>query len=159
MHLGFKKIPLLFCYCKRDVFLDRLGDNRCDCEIWTLLIMNKINCKNIVLHSLLCACLGSESLAYGLILWIYLYPFVIRMIETGKEFKTSLPDEESFDLVVSMLLSAGQIDAALKCVDLTLKSGYMLSLNAFTQCVSICVTKGMLDTLVSILDRCKVLLV
>lgn len=121
--------------------------------------MNKINCKKKVLHSLLRACLGSESLAYGLILWIHLYTFVIRMIETGKEFKESLPDEESFDLVLSMLLSAGQIDAALKCVDLTLKSGYMLSLNTFTQCVSICVTKGMLDTLVSILDRCKVLLV
>lgn len=121
--------------------------------------MNKVNCKNIVLHSLLHACLGSESLTYGLILWMYLYLFVIRMIETGKESKESLPDEESFDLVVDMLLFTGQIDAALKYVDLTLKSGYMLSMNAFTQCVRVCVNMGRLDTLVAILERCKVLLV
>lgn len=81
------------------------------------------------------------------------------MIQTGKESKESLPDDESFDLVVSLMLQADQIDAALKNIDLTLKSGYMLSVNVFTECVRSCVNKGRLDTLVSIIERCKVYLI
>ncbi|KAK1292907.1 Pentatricopeptide repeat-containing protein [Acorus calamus] len=61
-----------------------------------------------------------------------------RMLETGKE---SLPDEESYDLVIGLLILENQIDSALKYLDLTLKSG--------------CVTAGRLDTLTSIIERCK----
>ncbi|XP_057962038.1 pentatricopeptide repeat-containing protein At1g26460, mitochondrial [Malania oleifera] len=75
-----------------------------------------------------------------------------RMLQTGKE---SLPDDESYDLVVGMLFLTDQIDAALKYIDLTLKSGYMLSMSIFTECVKSCVNKGRLDALVSIIERCK----
>lgn len=78
-----------------------------------------------------------------------------RMIQTGKEFKESLPDDESFDLVIGMLLVTNQIDTALKYIDLTLKAGYMLSMNTFTKCVQSCVQNVRLDTLVSIIERCK----
>ncbi|XP_030514726.1 pentatricopeptide repeat-containing protein At1g26460, mitochondrial [Rhodamnia argentea] len=75
-----------------------------------------------------------------------------RMLQTGKE---SQPDEQSYGLVTRLLLLADQIDAALKYVDLTLKSGYMLSMEIFTECVQSCVKKGRLDTLVLIIERCK----
>ncbi|KAK4423690.1 Pentatricopeptide repeat-containing protein, mitochondrial [Sesamum alatum] len=78
-----------------------------------------------------------------------------RMLQTGKEYKESLPDDESYDLVIGMLLSRNQIDSSLKYIDLTLKSGYMLSMKAFVDCVRICVSNGRLDTLVSIIERCK----
>lgn len=74
------------------------------------------------------------------------------MLQTGKE---SLPDNESYELVVGMLFLTDEIDAALKYLDLALKSGYMLSTNVFTDCVQSCV-KGRLDTLLSIIERCKV---
>ncbi|XP_062162383.1 pentatricopeptide repeat-containing protein At1g26460, mitochondrial [Alnus glutinosa] len=75
-----------------------------------------------------------------------------RMLQTGKE---SLPDNESYELVVGMLFLTDEIDAALKYLDLALKSGYMLSTNVFTECVQSCVNKGRLDTLLSIIERCK----
>ncbi|KAL5723123.1 hypothetical protein ACHQM5_006557 [Ranunculus cassubicifolius] len=75
-----------------------------------------------------------------------------RMLQTGKE---SLPDEESYDLIMGMLFSQNEIDAALKYLDLTLKSGYTVSLRVFTLCVQSCVNVGRLDTLVSIIERCK----
>ncbi|KAK6116425.1 hypothetical protein DH2020_049887 [Rehmannia glutinosa] len=78
-----------------------------------------------------------------------------KMLQTGKEDKESLPDDESFDLVIGMLLSTNQIDSALKYIDLTLKSGYMLSMKAFEDCVQRCVSNVRLDTLVSIIERCK----
>ncbi|KAI3817325.1 hypothetical protein L1987_11114 [Smallanthus sonchifolius] len=78
-----------------------------------------------------------------------------RMIQTGKESKVALPDDESYNLVVRMLLTQNQIDDALKYIDLTLKSGYMLSVEVFTECVKSCVNSGRLDTLVSIIERCK----
>lgn len=68
-----------------------------------------------------------------------------------------MPDDESYDLVIGMLLAMDRIDAALKYIDLTLKSGYMLSLKVFTECVRSCINKGRLDTLVSVIDRCKVI--
>lgn len=68
-----------------------------------------------------------------------------------------MPDDESYDLVIGMLLATDQIDAALKYIDLTLNSGHMLSLKVFTECVRSCVKKGRLDTLVSVIDRCKVI--
>lgn len=76
-----------------------------------------------------------------------------RMLQTGKE---SLPDDDSYDLVVGMLFMTDEIDAALKYIDMGLKSGYMLSMRVFTECVRSCVNKGRLDTLVSIIERCKV---
>lgn len=75
------------------------------------------------------------------------------MLQTGKE---SAPDAESYDLVVGMLLLDDQIDAALKYIDLMLRSGHMISIRIFTDCVKSCVNKGRLDTLVSIIERCKV---
>ncbi|KAF8378803.1 hypothetical protein HHK36_030152 [Tetracentron sinense] len=74
------------------------------------------------------------------------------MLQTEKE---SLPDDESYDLVIGMLFSTDQIDAALKYLDLTVKSGYMVSIRVFTECVQSCVNKGRLDTLASIIERCK----
>ncbi|KAD2804160.1 hypothetical protein R6Q59_030335 [Mikania micrantha] len=78
-----------------------------------------------------------------------------RMIEIGKDSKVALPDDESFHFVVQLLLTQNQIDDALKYIDLTLKSGYMLSIEVFTECVKSCVNTGRLDTLVSIIERCK----
>lgn len=78
-----------------------------------------------------------------------------RMLQTGKEDKESLPDEESYDIVIGMFLSSDQIDSALKYIDLTLKSGFALSMKAFIDCVQKCVNKSRLDTLVSIIERCK----
>ncbi|XP_038884995.1 pentatricopeptide repeat-containing protein At1g26460, mitochondrial isoform X2 [Benincasa hispida] len=75
-----------------------------------------------------------------------------RMLQTGEG---SMPDDESYDLVIGMLLSTDQIDAALKYIDLTLKSGHMLELSVFTECLRCCIRKGRLDTLVSVIDRCK----
>lgn len=75
-----------------------------------------------------------------------------RMIQIGKE---SIPDDESYHLVVRLLLTQNQLDAALKYIDLTLKSGYMLSVEVFTECVRSCVGTKRLDTLVSIIERCK----
>ncbi|KAF8369766.1 hypothetical protein HHK36_032211 [Tetracentron sinense] len=75
-----------------------------------------------------------------------------KMLQTEKE---SLPDDESYDLVIGMLFSTDQIDAALKYLDLTVKSGYMVSIRVFTECVQSCVNKGRLDTLASIIERCK----
>lgn len=85
-----------------------------------------------------------------------LYLVGVRMLQLGKENKESLPDNESFDVVIDMLLSRNQIDSALKYIDLTLKSGYMLSMKAFVDFVQCCVTNGRLDTLVSVIERCKV---
>ncbi|XP_028761955.1 pentatricopeptide repeat-containing protein At1g26460, mitochondrial-like [Neltuma alba] len=75
-----------------------------------------------------------------------------RMLLTGNE---SRPDNESYDLVIGMLFLTGQIDAALKYIDLALKSSYMLSMNVFTSCVNSCISKGRLDTLAAIIEKCK----
>ncbi|XP_058070363.1 pentatricopeptide repeat-containing protein At1g26460, mitochondrial [Magnolia sinica] len=75
-----------------------------------------------------------------------------RMLLTGKE---SLPDDESYDLVIGLLFLVNEIDSALKYLDLTLKSGYMVSIRVFTDCVWSCVNAGRLDTLASIIERCK----
>lgn len=75
------------------------------------------------------------------------------MLQTGKE---SMPDDESYDLVIGMLFSMDQIDAALKYINAALKSGYMLSMGVFSECIRSCVAKRRLDTLVSIIERCKV---
>lgn len=77
----------------------------------------------------------------------------IRMLESGNE---SLPDDESYDLVIGMLFQTDQIDAAFKYIDLTLKSGHVLSMKIFSDCVRSCVNKGRLDSLVTIIERCKV---
>ncbi|KAI4314083.1 hypothetical protein L6164_027023 [Bauhinia variegata] len=75
-----------------------------------------------------------------------------RMLLTGKE---SLPDHESYDLLIGMLFLEDQIDSALKYIDLALKSGYVLSMDVFMDCVRSCVKKGRLDTVVTIIERCK----
>ncbi|XP_059592700.1 pentatricopeptide repeat-containing protein At1g26460, mitochondrial-like [Vitis vinifera] len=95
---------------------------------------------------------ASGSPLYKYFLWMDLYFIYIRMLQTGKE---SMADDESYELVVGMLFLTDQIDAALRYVDLTLKSGYMLSMRVFAECVRSCVNKGRLDALVSIIERCK----
>jgi hypothetical protein len=75
------------------------------------------------------------------------------MLQTGN---ASQPDDESYNLVVDLLLHTNKIDAALKYIDLTLKSGYMVSMDVFRYCVQGCITTGKLDSLVSIIDKCKV---
>ncbi|KAK7309857.1 hypothetical protein RJT34_06938 [Clitoria ternatea] len=75
-----------------------------------------------------------------------------RMLQSGSE---SPPDDESYDLVIGMLFSTNQIDAAFKYIDLTLKSGNMLSMAVFRECVKRCVNKRRLDTLVTVIERCR----
>ncbi|VVA92738.1 unnamed protein product [Arabis nemorensis] len=75
-----------------------------------------------------------------------------RMLLSGKE---SLPDDESYDLVIGMLFLTGKNDEAMKLMDMALKSGYMLSTTVFSDCVRSCVARGRTDTLVSIIERCK----
>ncbi|KAL4347475.1 hypothetical protein GQ457_17G015560 [Hibiscus cannabinus] len=75
-----------------------------------------------------------------------------RMLQGGKE---SLPNDESYDLVIGLLFEMQQIEAALKRIDMALESGYKLSLKVFTECVASCVKQGRLDTLVTLIERCK----
>ncbi|XP_058777398.1 pentatricopeptide repeat-containing protein At1g26460, mitochondrial-like [Vicia villosa] len=75
-----------------------------------------------------------------------------RMLQSGNE---ALPDDESYDLVIGMLFSTDQIDAAFKYIDLTLKHGNVLSMNLFMNCVRSCVKQGRLDTLVAIIEKCR----
>lgn len=75
-----------------------------------------------------------------------------RMLQSGKG---SLPDAESYGLVIPLLLQQDKIEDALKYIDLALKSGHPLTMNIFTECVRTCVTKRRVDTLVSIIERCK----
>ncbi|KDP41295.1 hypothetical protein JCGZ_15702 [Jatropha curcas] len=75
-----------------------------------------------------------------------------RMELAGKE---SQPDDVSYDLVIGVLFLAEQFDTALKYIDKTLRNGYMLTSRAFSDCVSSCVNKGRLDTLVSVIEKCK----
>ncbi|GAB2234225.1 hypothetical protein Drorol1_Dr00003468 [Drosera rotundifolia] len=75
-----------------------------------------------------------------------------RMLQSGKG---SLPDAESYGLVIPLLLQQDKIEDALKFIDLALKSGHPLTMNIFTECVRTCVTKRRVDTLVSIIERCK----
>lgn len=67
-----------------------------------------------------------------------------------------LPDDESYDLIINLILSEDQFDRALKYIDMALASGYMLSMNAFAGCVHSCIRSGKLDTLVSLIEKCKV---
>lgn len=75
-----------------------------------------------------------------------------RMLLSGKEAQ---PDDESYNLVIGMLFQSDQINSAFKYIDLSLKSGYMMSMKVFYECVKSCVKKGSLDTLVSIIGKCK----
>ncbi|OMO93403.1 hypothetical protein CCACVL1_06494 [Corchorus capsularis] len=75
-----------------------------------------------------------------------------RMLQGGAE---SLPDDESYALVIQMLFEAQQMDSALKYVDMALKSGSVLSMRIFTDCVHSCINQGQLDTLVTVIEKCK----
>lgn len=79
-----------------------------------------------------------------------------RMLDVGKENKDSLPDDESYDLVIGLLFKANQTDAAFKFVDFVLTSGYTMSSNVFNQCIRRCLDNNRLDTLLSIIEKCKV---
>lgn len=75
------------------------------------------------------------------------------MLQTG-----TTPDDESYNLVIGLLILMNQIDSALKYMDLSIKSGYMISSSVFMDCVRSCVNAGKLDTLASIIEKCKVLI-
>src|SRR6266540_2022641 len=77
----------------------------------------------------------------------------IRMLQTG-----TLPDDESYNLVVGLLIRQNRVESALKYLDLMLKSGYTISLNVFTDYVRTCLRSGKLDALASIIEKCKVLI-
>ncbi|KAG4402053.1 hypothetical protein AAZX31_02G110500 [Glycine max] len=96
---------------------------------------------NLVLKAM---CQAKETLAADKLLQ--------RMLQSGND---ALPDDESYDLVIGMLFSMGQIDTAFKYIDLILKSGNVLSMKVFMNCVGSCVNKGRLDTLVTIIERCR----
>lgn len=73
-----------------------------------------------------------------------------RMKDTGV-----MPDDESYNLVIGLLIKTNQLDSALKFTDSMLKSGHMLSSSAFMDCARRCVNSGRLDTLASIIEKCK----
>ncbi|MCL7045143.1 hypothetical protein MKW94_001766 [Papaver nudicaule] len=75
-----------------------------------------------------------------------------RMLQTGKE---SMPDEKSYELVTEMLFGVNQIDDAFKYIDMTLSSGNVVSMKVFNECVDRCLKLRRLDTLTSIIGRCK----
>lgn len=75
------------------------------------------------------------------------------MLQGGTE---SLPDDETYDLVIGMLFEAQQFEAALNYIDMALKSGYKLSMRVFSECVACCVNKGRLDELATVIEMCKV---
>jgi pentatricopeptide repeat protein len=77
----------------------------------------------------------------------------IRMLQTG-----TLPDDESYNLVVGLLIRQNRVGSALKYLDLMLKSSYTLSLAVFTDYVRACLRSGRLDPLASVIEKCKVLL-
>uniref|UniRef100_A0A453B5N3 PROP1-like PPR domain-containing protein n=1 Tax=Aegilops tauschii subsp. strangulata TaxID=200361 RepID=A0A453B5N3_AEGTS len=78
---------------------------------------------------------------------------VERMLQTG-----IVPDDESYNLVVDLLLRHNRADSAFKYLELMLKSGYAVSSPVFAEYVRVCVKSGSLDTLASIIEKCKVLI-
>jgi pentatricopeptide repeat protein len=68
----------------------------------------------------------------------------------------TVPDDETYNLVIGLLIKQNLFDSALKYLDLMLKSGHTLSLTIFTDYVRTCVRSGRLDTLASIIEKCKV---
>ncbi|KAJ4850954.1 hypothetical protein Tsubulata_011537 [Turnera subulata] len=75
-----------------------------------------------------------------------------RMEQTGNE---SQPDDESYRLVIEMLLFKQRIDSALTIIEKALKSGRVLSTRVFNDCVSACIRRDKLDVLVSVIEKCK----
>lgn len=75
----------------------------------------------------------------------------IRMMQIG-----TIPDDESYNLVIGLLLSTNQLDPAVKYLDLMLKSGNMVSSKVFMDSILGCLNSGRLDTLCSIIQKCKV---
>jgi len=73
-----------------------------------------------------------------------------RMLQTG-----TFPDDESYNLVVGLLIRQNLVDSSLKYLDLILKSGYTLSLTVYTDYIRACMRSGRLDTLTSIIEKCK----
>lgn len=78
------------------------------------------------------------------------------MLQQGQVTKDCLPDDESYDLIINLMLSLDRFDCAMKYINLALASGYMMSMNAFSGCVHNCIKNGKLDTLVSLIEKCKV---
>lgn len=78
------------------------------------------------------------------------------MIKTGKESKECLPDDESYSLVIRMLLEANLMAPALKCTELYLNSGYVMSQHLFIEYVRYCARHRSVDTLNMLIKRCKV---
>ena len=77
----------------------------------------------------------------------------IRMLQTG-----TVPDDESYSLVVDLLIKNNRVDSAFKYLDVMLKTGYTVSSPVYADFVRECVRSGRLDTLASIIEKCKVLI-
>lgn len=75
-----------------------------------------------------------------------------RMLQPGTTYP---PDNESYSLIIRLLFSQNEIDSALKYLDLMLRSGYMVSMDVFMDCARKCVDAGRLDTLTTIIEKCK----
>jgi hypothetical protein len=75
------------------------------------------------------------------------------MLQTG-----IVPDDESYNLVVDLLIKGNSIDSASKHLETMVKSGYAVSSPVYAEYVGICVRSGRLDTLASFIEKCKVLI-
>ncbi|KAK8627733.1 hypothetical protein V6N13_135335 [Hibiscus sabdariffa] len=75
-----------------------------------------------------------------------------RMLQGGKE---SLPNDETYDLVIGMLFESQKFEAALEYIYMALKSGYKLSMRIFTECVACSIIQGRLDTVATVIEMCK----
>ncbi|MBA0592878.1 hypothetical protein Gorai_009844 [Gossypium raimondii] len=91
-----------------------------------------------------------------------LFDFVAQM----DDFE-HVPNLASFNLILKAmrqaketeaaekLLDDATVEAALKYIDMALQSGYKLSIKVFTECIACCVSQGQLDTLVMLIERCR----
>jgi pentatricopeptide repeat protein len=75
------------------------------------------------------------------------------MLQTG-----IVPDDETYNLVVDLLIKGSRVDSAFKYLDIMLKSGYAISSPVYAEYVGVCVRSGRLDTLAYIIEKCKVLI-
>lgn len=73
-----------------------------------------------------------------------------RMLQTG-----IVPDDESYSLVLDLLIYDNRVDSVFKYLDVMLKSGHAISSPVYAGFVRVCVRSGRLDTLTSIIEKCK----
>jgi pentatricopeptide repeat protein len=67
-----------------------------------------------------------------------------------------LPDDESFNLVVGLLIRSKHFDTALKYLDLMLKYGRTLNPSIYNGCIQFLLNSNKPDAAASFIDKCKV---